>query len=206
MAAFGIYYGTYVTLVLGPFAGIVAVLILRQRDPARLRALCVASAIIILVVAGSVATRIRTSSTALDSACCLIALLAACLLAAAAWTIKVRTIAYAAGLLAHGTLASCLGLLISFPTGFVLMFVLGDVFSPPVYAEELSPSLSCRVWSWGTAFSDEGYTVAVYRHLPFVPLVQIEAAHVVVNMTEAGNGPRSASCEGVAAALSRRGR
>lgn len=189
-----------VALMLGPFAGIATVQVVGLNAPTRLPHLYLAAGCAVVVVPVAAAGGVRMAWTALDLGCCLAALLGFCLLAAGAWSLRPRAIGVAAGLVAHGMLACCMGAALYFPTAFVLMFVLGDMFAPPVHGEEISSTLSCRVWSWGASFGVEGYTVSVYRHLPMLPLVMVEAAHTVVNETEPG-GPRSATCAGVAAQL-----
>jgi hypothetical protein len=74
------------------------------------------------------------------------------------------------------------------------------VTAPPEYTEEVSPTLSCRVYVAG-AFTDMHDTVYVLRHPPFFPIVQLEVAQVAVDALRPGDGPRAASCASVAAQL-----
>lgn len=149
------------------------------------------------------ASGIRTFSHAADWICGLAAVAAYALAMTVAWRIRPRAAGVAVGAVISAPLLVLLALLGWLGDGAVLgiEFAVLELTIPPEHTEELSPTLSCRVYGWGAAFTDEGYTVHVYRHPPFFPLVQVEVAAVTVDETNPGDGPRSASCASVAAAL-----
>jgi hypothetical protein len=164
---------------------------------------CGSACAVVALVCAAAASRIRTFSHAADCLCVLSAVAAYVVAVAAAWRIRPRAAAVAAvaALLAPLLALPAVVTRLSFGSAFVLLFVVSEMTAPPEHTEEMGPTLSCRVYGWGAAFGDEGYTVYVYRHPPFVPLVQFEVAHVRVNETERDDGPRSASCASVAAPL-----
>ncbi|HEY6235372.1 MAG TPA: hypothetical protein VIW69_09755 [Candidatus Elarobacter sp.] len=118
-----------------------------------------------------------------------------------AWRIWPHAAGVAAGVLAAPLLALAavvgwLGAEVLPAFGLIVLIIT----APPQYTEEVSPTLSCRVYDSGS-FSDMGYTVFILRHPPFVPIVQLEVAHVNVYATRPGDGPPPASCASVAAPL-----
>jgi hypothetical protein len=162
----------------------------------------VAGAVVVLVCVAAVC-HIRTFSHAADCVCVLAAVIAYAVAVAAAWRIWPGAAGIAAGAVFVGPLLAVTVCVACFGAGSLLGlgFIALETTSPPEHTEEVSPTLSCRVYGWGAAFTDEGYVVYVYRHPPFVPLVQLEAARVSVDQTNPGDGPRSASCASVAAPL-----
>jgi hypothetical protein len=144
---------------------------------------------------------IRTFSQTTDCICVLAAVAAYVVATAFAWRIWSHAAGFAAGVLAAPLLA--LAVVVGW-LGAEALPVLGSIVlfitAPPQYSEEVSPTLSCRVYDSG-AFSELGYTVYVYRHPPFVPIVQLEVAHATVNAARPGDVQRSASCASVAAPL-----
>ena len=164
---------------------------------------CAGGVLALLVL--SVVAKIQTASGILNVVFCCVALLAYVCLASAAWTARPQVLGLLMGTALNAPLVAPCVLLIAQPLVALTVgvFILEDAISPPMREEQLGPTLSCSIRDWGASFTDEGYTVYVYRHLPFFPLVRREVTQVTVNETEPGDGPRSATCAGVAAGLSR---
>jgi len=164
---------------------------------------CGVACVVVAVVFIATVLRIRTFSHAADYVCVGAAVAAYTVaIIAAAWGIRPRLAGLAAAAVVVTPLVALVACFVPLRFGwFVVQFILLDSTSPPERTEELSPTLSCRVYGWGWAGSDEGYTVYVYRHPPFFPLVQREVAQVIVDESDPNAKPRSASCASVAAPL-----
>ena len=160
----------------------------------------VACAVVAVVWVASV-SGIRTISHATDLICVLAAVAAYVVATAFAWRIWPHAAGVAAGVFAAPLLglAALVGWLgtEAFP---VLWSVVLIITAPPQYTEEVSPTLSCRVYVSG-AFFDMGYSVYVLRHPPFVPIVQLEVASAKVYGKTAADPPPPGSCASVAAPL-----
>ena len=155
------------------------------------------SAAIVVVVALALAAKVRTFSPVLDDACGALAIVAYPAAVVAAWRSRPRALGVVAGMIA---VTPIVALVHRFGMAAALaLMIIGsfDVPSMPEHSESVSSTLECRVFGWGMAFTDEGYTVYVYRHPPFVPLMR-EVASVTVDQS-AGTEPRSATCASVAA-------
>jgi hypothetical protein len=127
---------------------------------------------------------------------CVTAFLAYWVLAGAVGTVRPRIVGYLLGMTAYipaipSVLLGTVGMLGS-------ALILSDYLSPPLAERRLDAGLSCRVMAWGMVLTDEGYTVHLYRSLPWFPL-HLEVATVRVDETGPRGGPTSATCEGVAA-------
>jgi hypothetical protein len=160
----------------------------------------VACAVVAVVWVASV-SGVRTFSHATDLICVLAAVGAYVVATACAWRIWPHAAGVAAGvfaapLLAFAAVVGWLGTE-AFP---VLWSVVLIITAPPQYTEEVSPTLSCRVYLSGS-FSDMGYAVYVLRHPPFVPVVQLEVDGAKVYGKTAVDPPPPGSCASVAARL-----
>jgi len=126
----------------------------------------------------------------------LIALLAYWVIAGALGTVRPRILGYVLGMVAYipaipSVFLSTVGLLGS-------VFIVGEYLSSPLAERRLDAGLSCRVMAWGMVLTDEGYTVHLYRSLPWFPL-RLEVATVRVDETDSRGDPTFATCESVAA-------
>ena len=191
------FYLSLAALFLGPGLGL---WLAAKWNIARtgLRPACFRAAGLILLVVSSWIAGLQTTSTAVNFLFCLVAFLAYWVLAGAAWTVRPRMIGTVLGVIAYTPVI--LSILFATVGALALVFILGDHLSPPLEARRLDTSHSCRIMGWGAAFSDGGYTVHLYRSLPWFPL-RLEIASVTVNETNPGDGPRTASCDSVAADL-----
>ncbi|WP_298674309.1 hypothetical protein [uncultured Sphingomonas sp.] len=140
---------------------------------------------------------LQWSSTTLNFVSCLSALYAWWILAAAALRIPHIALRIIVGVFCYAPVIP--SLLVATIGILGLMFVLGDYLSPAIHDRRLDDQLTCRVTSWGAAFSDSGYTVHLYRSPIWFPIARLEVAETIVNETDPGPGPTSANCEGVAA-------
>jgi hypothetical protein len=163
---------------------------------------CGVACAVVAVVCVAAVSRIRTFSHAADVVCVLAAIAAYIVAIAAVWRIRPRVAGVAAAAVVVAPLVAFTACLAPLRFGW-LTFELSvlEMTSPPEQTEAVSPTVSCRVYGWGAAFGDEGYTVYVYRHPPFFPLVQREVAQVTTNQSDFNARPRSASCASVAAQL-----
>ena len=166
---------------------------------------CGVASAVVIVVSAAAASGIRTFSHAADWICGLAAVAAYAVAMTVAWRIRPRAAGVAVGAVISAPLLALIALLGWLGDGAVLglAFALVETTTPPEHTEELSPTLSCRVYGWGAAFTDEGYTVHVYRHAPFFPFLQFEVAHVTIDQSDFNARPRSATCASVAAGLRR---
>ena len=115
-----------------------------------------------------------------------------CLLAAMIWRMPYRFIlrlAAVPALLPIGFtyFISTVGLL-----GF--LFFVGDFIEPPRSTTNMAPGLACQRRFWGSAISDSGYTMKLYRSWPLVPWLEREVASISVNESNDRAEPHSADC------------
>ncbi|HEX3462997.1 MAG TPA: hypothetical protein VHS78_02945 [Candidatus Elarobacter sp.] len=163
--------------------------------------MCGVACAVVAVVCIAALSGIRTFSHATDIVCVIAAVAAYVVATAFAWRIWPHAAGFAAGVLAAPLLAlAAVALWLGAEVFPVLGSIVLIITAPPQYTDEVSPTLSCRVYVSG-AFTDMGYTVYVLRHPPFVPIVQLEVAHAKVYATRPGGGPPPASCASVAAPL-----
>ena len=188
---------TWAAMFTAPALGAFLVVSWRASSHARLRRKLIAAGLLVGVVGLSWTAGLQTSSVAVNFVFCLAAFHSYWVLAAATWMVKPRAAGMVLGIAAWLPIVPTL--LLGTVGVLALAFILGDYLSPPREARRLTPGLSCRVTLWGAAMTDEGYTVHLYRSLPWFPLVRLEAATVVVNETSPGTGAASATCESVAA-------
>ena len=80
---------------------------------------------------------------------------------------------------------------------FPLVFFAADYVEPPLSRDFVAPGVSCTTTGWGAAFSDEGYTVHLFHAFPLIPFVHREVGQIVVDETDPGAGPTSATCTDV---------
>lgn len=191
------FYMTWIALLAGPIASAVLVWNLRSSHRRIIWRISLVSIAVVVIVGLSFLTGLQTFSSSVNFGFCLIAFLAYCFLASAAWTIRPRAVGIAGGIAAYLTLIPCY--IIGTIGALGLIFILGDYLSPPIHVERTRSGLFCRVTGWGAAFSDEGYDVHLYRYSPWFPILRREVAKVRVDETDPGNGPTSATCAGVAA-------
>ncbi|CAM3980544.1 hypothetical protein ROSA5918_17415 [Roseateles saccharophilus] len=152
---------------------------------------------LIIVAVGACYLDVSFTSTVANFAFASAAYLAYCFLAICTWSFKwlplrVLALAVTAIPVAAGYVLGTVGML-------GLMFIVGDYANPPIQTTNTAADLECRTTGWGMVATDSGYTVHLYKHWPAFPLIEREVARVVVNETNPGAGPTSASCDDVLA-------
>ena len=70
-----------------------------------------------------------------------------------------------------------------------LIFIVGDYTRAPNQIEQIDTRLVCRVTLWGSAATDSGYTVHLYRSWAWLPLIERSVLSMSVNQTDQSKGP-----------------
>ncbi len=80
-----------------------------------------------------------------------------------------------------------------------LLFIVGDYSGSPARSVMLKPGLDCVVTNWGSAVTDDGHEVHLYRYFPWFPILRYQARRVVVDKTNPRSGvPANTGCREVA--------
>jgi hypothetical protein len=81
------------------------------------------------------------------------------------------------------------------------MFIVGDYARPPRASRTLSPGIDCITTGWGSAVSDDGHDIDIYRSWRRLPAIRRRVRHVVVDETQPDPVTRFATCTSVAGTL-----
>jgi hypothetical protein len=183
-------------VILGAFAAI------RQLWPHALSPMAVGSLATLCSFFGFAALRVSFTMAMANIVCAAVAYLAYCFLAASCWRITSRAVRIlvlivTAVPIAVGYLLGTIGVL-------GLAWTVEDYSRAPDHTEQMGPELICRVTSWGSAASDSGFTVHLYKHWAGVPFIEREVASTAVVQTNPQAQPKDASCSDVLAAYGQR--
>lgn len=63
---------------------------------------------------------------------------------------------------------------------FGFMFIAADLFFPGKDMPT-EPGFICTKYTWGAAFTDGGYSLSLYKKVPYLPFIKINRASVSVN-------------------------
>ena len=192
-------FSVYLTLIGGLFFGPLLAFgiyaALQSNCPSATRPGAVISAAAFIVVLGAAILNIGFRDVTYDVAFLIIAytaysFLAVCCLRIPPLSIRVLALAIAAIPVGVGYYAC------TSTTGRLgLAFIVGDYTQPPRHLEQMRADLTCRVFLWGYAFSDTGYTVRLYKSWTWLPLVERSVVTISVNETNDANGPvQPATC------------
>jgi len=147
----------------------------------------------LLVLAIGYLTGVRIFPRLLEIVLCALAYLVFCFVLTSSLTIRKLLLRIPAVILALVPVICGYALTVT-PLMVPLVFVVGDWAQAPERIEKFGGSLECRVTRWGAAFTDEGYTVHLFKIARFAPIFERELVTIVVDETEEGNGPASATC------------
>ena len=123
-----------------------------------------------------------------------------CVLVGLLYAIRPRSVGIGVGALA--SLSVLPGLLLGTIGILGLMFIVGDYARPPLASRTLSPGIDCIVTGWGSAFSDDGHDIDIYRYWRWLPAIRRRVRHVAVDETRPDPATRFATCASVAGTLS----
>ena len=116
-----------------------------------------------------------------------------CFLAASSWKIKQLPLRIVA--LLGAAIPICVGYLLSTIGLLGLMLVIGDYARAPNKVEQMDSGLVCRVTRLGSAVTDSGYTVSLYRNWDWFPLIERSVISISVNESARSlDAPTDATC------------
>jgi hypothetical protein len=135
---------------------------------------CALSGALLLLNVLMTLTKLETSSRLLNLLFPTAAFVVAyCILATAAWSIRPRIVGIAAGTVA---LAPLIVLIRWFPIAwFVVGLVTLDDLQAPLYTAQIRPGVSCEGSEW-SVYTQGAHAVALYRYVPGFPFVRVEVA------------------------------
>jgi len=180
-------------LLAAPLIAIAAFVVIRWQRPAWLRQLAIGAAAILLILIVAAALGFSFENTLANFVAFVIGYGSYNFLAVSCWQIRflpLRVVALlgAAIPILGGYVLSTIGLL-------GLMLVVGDYASAPKKVEQMDSGLVCRVTGWGSAITDSGYTVSLYRNWGWLPLIERSVVSISVNESERSiDRPSDATC------------
>lgn len=192
-------YSVWGSLLFGPIIGLLLAFWFRRHFPSLIYRTLITCACVIATIGLAWLLDIGWLWDVMDLLSVAVAYLAYCLIFGLLWVCARSAPRYALAISA--TAPILLGFFAGTAGSLGLVFILGDIVSPPAKEIVMAPGLFCQVKEWGYAFSDEGYDVILYRYPRFLPVIGWEARKVRVDETDPGDGPKSATCEGVAKSL-----
>ena len=201
-------YLIWLGILLAPLAGVAAFRAIRTRSSALKKMGIVVSVGMICCIAIATKVGINFVSVISNVWSLLIAYAAYCFLAASCWQFERRIIRYPLGIL------TSLPIIFGYFTGTVgalgLLFIAGDYTSPPLETRTIDSRLLCTKTRWGSAISDEGYTIHIYQSWRYLPFLHREIARQSFDETEEATNWMNQSaqatpptCESVAKSMGR---
>jgi hypothetical protein len=186
---------TMAGLLAGPPIAIAAFVLTRWRRPAWLRRLIIGAASLLLIIIAASALGFSFEKTLANFVSFAVGCLAYSFLAVSCWQIRflpLRIVALlgAAIPIGVGYLLSTIGML-------GLMLVVGDYSVAPYKIEQMESGLVCRVTGWGSAITDSGYTVHLYRTWGWLPLIERSVVSISINESASArsiDAPAGATC------------
>ena len=188
-----IYYGLVGADVFAPLIAIIGWWLLRRYASTRYWKLIRGCGLLLALVVAGRLLGIRLYPRSLELALLAFAYLCLCFLLTASFSIRRLLLRIPSMILAAVPIA-CAYALVTWPFALLTVFVVGEWLETPRYIEKMNDRLVCRVTVWSTTFSGEGYTVHLYRIAPLAPIFEREVVAIVVDETDPGNGPSSATC------------
>jgi hypothetical protein len=182
-------YLTWIGMLAGPSLAFGTYAIMQRIRPSATRPAAVISAAILVVALGAVASSFGFRDVSCNLAFLLIAyvaysFLAACCLRIPFLSIRILGFVIAAIPIGVGYVMCTIGLL-------EFVFILGDYTRPPRHIQKMRADLTCRVYSWGYAFSGSGHTVHLYKSWVWLPFLERSVVAISVNETADDDGPHA---------------
>lgn len=179
--------------IVTPPLALLAVIVLGRTSPSWRRPAATAGATSLAVVAIAIFAKVNFTVPAANVAALFIIYAVYCFLACASLWLRRPLVKFPLVALAS---LPILGTYFALTVGsLALMFTYGDMMSPPEQVQKMDPGLTCRTTLWGSAISDDGYTVHLYQTPAWAPFLQRELRTIVVDETDPGGGTASADCE-----------
>ena len=177
--SFGAVLIVAIGLVAAPLIAFASFASTRGRWVSSQRPMAIACGSVLLVIAGVATLGFSFKSVLANFTSFVVAYGAYCFLAVSCWRIRfwpLRALALlcAAIPILAGYVLSTVGLL-----GLIL--IIGDYTRAPSKVEQMDIGLVCRVTGWGSAVTDSGYTVHLYRTWDWLPLIERSVISISIN-------------------------
>ena len=189
---------TMVGLLAAPPVAIAAFVVIRRQRPVWLRHLAIGAASMLLIMIAATALGFSFENTLANFVGFVAGCLAYSFLAVSCWQIRFLPLRIIA--LLGAAIPTCIGYVLSTIGLLGLMLVVGDYARPPNKVEQMDSGLVCRVTGWGSAITDSGYTVHLYRSWAWLPLIERSVVSISINESESArsiDAPTGATCADV---------